>query len=210
VPVAADFLKAAGEQFNFVPQRPQSEIEFKRAYAKVAFAAGLTKEQAVRIYGFEAGGNGTYDVQAGLEYQTPGARAISTALGYNQLLSTNSVELMAEQGDQFLTVLKTRAGKFGRSAKEDVRNKIDVLQLMVNFSRTVRMIGPSMRSSRTHTKGLGIHAMNLDIDIGPLLQTQNLWTSVVFARRRGFKESLTAAELEMMNLTGDGNGSIWS
>jgi len=55
-------------------------------------------------------------------------------------------------------------------------------------------------------KGLGIHAMNLDIDIGPLLQTQKLMDSVVFARRRGFKESLTAAELEMMNLTGDGNG----
>ena len=30
--------------------------------------------------------------------------------------------------------------------------------------------------------------------------------SVVFARRKGFAETLTAAELEMMNLTGDGNG----
>jgi len=151
-PVAADFLKAAGEQFNFVPQRPQSEIEFKRAYAKVAFAAGLTKEQAVRIYGFEAGGNGTYDVQAGLEYQTPGARAISTALGYNQLLSTNSVELMAEQGDQFLTVLKTRAGNLDGVPKKTLENKIDVLQLMVNFSRTVPDDWASMRSSRTHLK----------------------------------------------------------
>ena len=30
--------------------------------------------------------------------------------------------------------------------------------------------------------------------------------SVVFARRKGISETLTAAELEMMNLTGDGNG----
>jgi hypothetical protein len=30
------------------------------------------------------------------------ARAISTALGYNQLLTTNSVELLAEKGDQFV------------------------------------------------------------------------------------------------------------
>jgi hypothetical protein len=80
VPVVADFLKSAEEQFNFVPQRPQSEIEYKRAYAKVASAAGLTKEQAVRIYGFEPGGNGTYDVQAGLEYPALGARASTTAL----------------------------------------------------------------------------------------------------------------------------------
>ena len=30
--------------------------------------------------------------------------------------------------------------------------------------------------------------------------------SVNFARRKGFSGTLTAAELEMMNLTGDGNG----
>ena len=41
---------------------------------------------------------------------------------------------------------------------------------------------------------------------GPLLQTQKLLDSVVFAHRKGFDRTLTAAELEMMNLTGDGNG----
>ena len=50
VPVVADFLQAALEQFDFQPQMPQKEIEYKRAYAKAAAAAGLTKEQAVRIY----------------------------------------------------------------------------------------------------------------------------------------------------------------
>ena len=80
------------KHFGFKPQAPQSEVAFKQAYAKVASAAGLTKEAAVKIYGFESGGDGKYDVQAGLEYETPGAHAISTALGYNQLLSTNSVE----------------------------------------------------------------------------------------------------------------------
>jgi hypothetical protein len=54
--------------------------------------------------------------------------------------------------------------------------------------------------------GLGIHAAILDRDIGPLLQTQKLINSVLFARRRGLQEPLTAAELELMNLTGDGNG----
>src|ERR1700726_1101844 len=39
IPVVADLLKAAAEQFQFAPQRPASEIEFKRAYARVASAA---------------------------------------------------------------------------------------------------------------------------------------------------------------------------
>src|ERR1700687_5398042 len=64
LPVIADFLKAAAEQFGFVPDRPQSELEFKRAYAKAASAAGLTKDQIVGVYAFETGGHGTYDMQA--------------------------------------------------------------------------------------------------------------------------------------------------
>jgi hypothetical protein len=55
-------------------------------------------------------------------------------------------------------------------------------------------------------KGLGLHALNLDIDIGPLLQTRKLLDSILHARGRGIARRLTAAELEMMNLTGDGNG----
>ena len=42
VPVVADFVAAARQQFKFVPRFPQSETEFKRVYAKVALAAGLT------------------------------------------------------------------------------------------------------------------------------------------------------------------------
>lgn len=63
---------------HYQPQMPQSEIEYKRAYAKVAAAAGLTKAQAVRIYGFESGGNGRYDVQAGLEYRASGSSNASS------------------------------------------------------------------------------------------------------------------------------------
>ena len=48
--------------------------------------------------------------------------------------------------------------------------------------------------------------MVLDIDVGPLLQTHKLLTSVLFARAKGYTRPLSAAELEMMNLTGDGTG----
>src|SRR5665213_2240416 len=144
IPVVADLLKAALEHFQFVPQQPANDIEFKRAYARVASVAGLTREQAVRVYAFETGGNGTHASQSGFH----GTRAISTAIGYNPLLTTNSVELVAEQGN----------------------------------------------------------AMVLDIDVGPLLQTHKLLTSVIFARQKGYTRPLTAAELEMMNLTGDSTG----
>jgi hypothetical protein len=39
-----------------------------------------------------------------------------------------------------------------------------------------------------------------------MLQTHKLLTSVFFARAKGYNRPLTAAELEMMNLTGDGTG----
>jgi hypothetical protein len=211
VPVVADFLQSAAKHFNFVPQRPQSEIEFKRAYAQVAAAAGLTREQAVHIYGFESGGNGKYDVQAGLERLSPAApapaaHAISTALGYNQLLATNTVELLAEKGEQFLRTLRGRAAELTGDDRKALERKIAVLKAMVDFSRSVPDDWSQHDRLASSPKGLGVHAMNLDLDVGPLLQAQKLRDSVVFARARGYAAPLTAAELEMMNLTGDGNG----
>jgi len=206
VPVVADLLEAAAQEFRFVPQQPQNELEYKRAYARVAAAAGITKEQAVRIYAFESSGNGKYDVQAGLEYPRPGAQAISTALGYNQLLSTNSVELLAEKGDQFIRALQAKAAASSTEAKAALLKKIAVLKAMIAFSRTVPDSWSAHDRLANTPKGWGIHALNLDIDVGPLLQTQKLLDSIVFARKQGYDATLTAAELEMMNLTGDGNG----
>jgi hypothetical protein len=206
VPVVADFLRAAAKEFNFVPQQPRSEIEFKRAYAKVAAAAELTREQVVRIYGFEAGGDGKYDVQAGLEQPKPGAQAVSTALGYNQLLATNSVELMAEKGDQFIKTLITKAAGSTDEAKKTLQKKLAVLKTMIAFCRSVPDTWSAHDRLANTPKGLGVHALNLDLDVGPLLQTQKLLDSIVFARAQGYGAVLSAAELEMMNLTGDGNG----
>jgi hypothetical protein len=206
VPVVADFLAAAKQEYNFTPRRPQSDIEFKRAYAPIAAAAGLTRDQAVRIYGFEATGNGTYDLQAGLEYNKPGARAITTALGYNQLLATNSVELMAESGDKFIASLAAKANGLPEKEKAALQNTIAVVKTMIAFARSVPDDWSQHEILAGTPKGLAVHAMNLDLDVGPLLQTQKLLDSVVFARRKGYGAALTAAELEMMNLTGDGNG----
>ena len=117
IPVVADFLQNASEQFGFVPQRPASELDFKRAYAKAALASGVTRDQIVGVYVFETGGNGNYDSQAGLVPYRPGARAISPAVGYNQLLSTNSVSLLAEHGGRLTAILRQKANTLSDSAK---------------------------------------------------------------------------------------------
>ena len=205
VPVVADFLAAAHQEFKFAPRLPQSEIEFKRAYAKVALAAGLTRDQIVRIYGFEASGNGSYDVEAGLEYNKHG-RAITTALGYNQLLATNSVEILAEKGSEFIKALEVKVAAIPGTPQQALDGKIEVLRRMVAFARSVPDAWNQHEILANTPKGLGVHALNLDLDIGPMLQTQKLVDSVVFARRKGFSRTLSAAELEMLNLTGDGNG----
>jgi hypothetical protein len=206
IPLVADLLKAAAEHFQFAPQRPASEVEFKRAYARVAAAAGLTREQAVRVYAFETGGNGNHDMQAGLEYARPGAHAISTAMGYNQLLTTNSVELLAEQGSEIVLALSEKAAQLSGNPRKTMDHKIAVLKRMVAVARSVPDEWAQHEKLGDTPQGWALHAMVLDIDVGPLLQTHKLLTSVIFARAKGYARPLSAAELEMMNLTGDSTG----
>lgn len=204
LPMVPDLVQAAVEQFQFSPQRPASDAEFKRAYARVAAAAGLTREQAVRVYAFETGGNGNYDMQSG--YRGPGTRPISTAIGYNQLLTTNSVELFAEQGDAILRALQAKAAAQSGAARKAMEGKIAVVKKMVAFAQSVPDTWSEHEKLADTDKGWALHAMVLDIDVGPHLQTHKLLTSVIFAKQKGYTRPLTAAELEMMNLTGDGTG----
>jgi hypothetical protein len=202
IPLVGDLLQAANEHFQWTPQKPATEVEFKRAYARAAAAAGLTREQAVRVYSFETGGNGNYDMQSGLR----SGRAISTAIGYNQLLTTNSVELLAEQGHEFVGELMQRAAQLPAPQRKAMDQKIAVLKKMVAFARSVPDDWSAHERLADTPQGWALHAMVLDIDVGPLLQTHKLLTSIIFARAKGFNRPLTAAELEMMNLTGDGTG----
>jgi hypothetical protein len=202
IPVVADLVKAAAEHFQWTPEQPANDLEFKRAYARFASAAGLTREQAVRVYAFETGGNGTHASQSGFH----GSRAISTAIGYNQLLTTNTVELLAEQGPEIVKVLTGKAAGLSGPARQTMDHKIAVLRKMVALARSVPDEWALHEKIGDTPQGWALHAMVLDIDVGPLLQTHKLLTSVIFARQKGYTRPLTAAELEMMNLTGDGTG----
>jgi hypothetical protein len=202
IPVVADLLKAAADHFQWTPQQPANDLEFKRAYARVASAAGLTREQAVRVYAFETGGNGNHASQSGFH----GTHAISTAIGYNQLLTTNSVELLAEQGREFVRALMEKAAPMSGSQRTAMDHKIAVLKKMVMLANSVPDEWAQHEKLGDTPQGWALHAMVLDIDVGPLLQTHKLLTSVIFARAKGYTRPLTAAELEMMNLTGDSTG----
>ncbi|MCA6125796.1 hypothetical protein J6500_28450 [Bradyrhizobium sp. WSM 1704] len=204
IPVVADFVRAAQELYQFTPQRPATEIEFKRAYARYALASGLTREQAVRVYSFETGGTGSYDVQSGIEHG--GKRAISTAIGYNQLLTTNSVELLAEQGHELIRALAEKVAQTSGPQRKPLEHKLAVLKRMVAHAKSVPDTWSEHEKIGNTAQGWAMHAMVLDIDVGPMLQTHKLLTSVIFARNKGYNRPLTAAELEMMNLTGDGTG----
>src|ERR1700750_476689 len=48
IPVVSDLVAAASQVYQWTPQRPATEMEFKHAYARYAIRAGLTAEQAVR------------------------------------------------------------------------------------------------------------------------------------------------------------------
>ncbi len=101
---------------------------------------------------------------------------------------------------------ESKAAGLKGKPKALLEKKIAILERMIAVSKSVPDDWNEHEKLGNTPEGLGIHALNLDIDVGPLLQTQKLLDSVVFARRKGHEKVLTAAELEMMNLTGDGNG----
>jgi len=90
--------------------------------------------------------------------------------------------------------------------RQAMDRKIAVLKRMVAYARSVPDEWAQHEKLGDTPQGWALHAMVLDIDVGPLLQTHKLLTSVIFARAKGHTRGLSAAELEMMNLTGDGTG----
>src|SRR5206468_4252998 len=102
--------------------------------------------------------------------------------------------------------LTERAARLPGAQRAAIERKIAVLKRMVAFARSVPDEWAAHEKLANTPQGWGAHAMVLDLDVGPLLQTHKLLTSVIFARNKGYTRPLTAAELEMMNLTGDGTG----
>ncbi len=205
-PALADFLAAARTEYGFVPVTI-TEREFKRRYAEEAMALGLSKLQVVRVYALETGGRGTFDMQAGIDPETRKGRPISSALGYAQLLSANSISELVKYGEPFaarLTALANRPGVPGANAAA-LRAKVAALRKMQRAIRAVPNEWSEHIKFGNTPKGYGIHAVNLDADIGPWLQAIKLKGLKEEAEKAG-RPNLSGAEIELMNLSGPRTG----
>ncbi|MFM1813686.1 MAG: hypothetical protein RLZ98_381 [Pseudomonadota bacterium] len=206
IPGVADMLAAAKRYYGFVPERI-AESEFKLRYARESVRLGLTKDQVVRVYALETGGRGTFDMQAGIHPIKRTGQPISTALGYAQLLNANSISELVAHGGEFVARLERLAQdpQASQSRRKRLRDKIRAVNAMRRVAKSVKNDWyVHMRLARTG-KGMGIHTLNLDGDIGPLLQVIKLQGLRDLAATWGMK-NLTGAELELMNLAGPRTG----
>jgi hypothetical protein len=206
LPAVADFLAHAKRQFGFVPKRA-TEREFKQRYAIEALAVGLSKDQVVRVYALETGGLGTYDMQSGINPVTRQGRPISSALGYAQLLHANTTGELVKHGEAFarrLTVMAQLPGTPPQRTAE-LRAKAAILRKMLRAARSVPNEWSAHQRFAMTPPGLGIHVLNLDADVGPWIQVLKLKSLKDSAARHGL-QSLSGAEIELMNLAGPGTG----
>jgi hypothetical protein len=206
IPVVADFLQNARQIYGFVPDL-LPEREFKRRYAVEALRIGLTKAQVVRVYAFETGGKGTADMQSGIDPIKKEGKAISTALGYAQLLAANSLDELVKHGPTFadrLAQMATDRSLAPQRAK-DLAQKSAILRRMIAKARSVPNVWASHITYARTPEGMGIHALNLDGDVGPWLQVIKLQGLREDGAKAG-RFTLTPAELELMNLSGPATG----
>jgi hypothetical protein len=204
IPVVSDFLRNAEAVYGFTPERV-SEDDFMIYYAMEAIKLGLTRDEVVRVYALETGGMGTHDLQSGYNPKT--GRAASTALGYAQLLAANTIEQLRKDGLEFAARLERQAeeGSISGTKSSSLRAKAAILRRMIADALKVRENWPAHVAYAKTEKGLGMHAINLDGDIGPWLQVVKLRGIKEFAARKGLA-NLTGAQLELMNLSGPAHG----
>ena len=203
IPLVADFLREAEAVYGFKPDRV-SEDDFMISYALEAIRLGFTRDQVVRLYALETGGMGTHDLQSGFSPRT--GRAASTGIGYAQLLAANSIEQVRKEGAEFAARLDRLAAEAGSSSKaQALQTKAVCVRRMIADARKVPESWAAHTAYAKTANGLGMHALNLDGDVGPWMQTIKLRGIMEFAAKKGITR-LTGAELEMMNLAGPGSG----
>ena len=113
---------------------------------------------------------------------------------------------MWEYGSDIAKELRQKAQIASGTEKTKLLEKAAVVDRMTAKARTVPHNWGAQSELAKTDAGLGMHAMTMDKDVGPLLQIHKLRTSITFLRRKGVTRPLSGAELEMLNLTGDGNG----
>lgn len=203
-PGIAEFLAYAREQYAFEPERIP-EREFKLRYAREALALGLTGDQVVRVYALETSGLGTADMVSGVHPIKKTGKPISSAIGYAQLLTANTTDELVKHGGKFLARLKAMAGDRGISPerREALVVKHDKLAEMLKAAKSIPHKWDAHVAFARTERSMGIHAINVDGDIGPWLQVVKLQGLKEMADKAGMS-NLNGAEIELMNLAGPG------
>lgn len=205
-PGMAEFLAYAEAEYGFKPERIP-EREFKLRYAREAVGLGLTADQVIRVYALETSGLGTADMVAGIHPIKKTGTPISTAIGYAQLLVANTTDELVKHGPRFLARLKAMAADRGLdpARRRALADKHDRLAAMLKAARAVPHRWDQHVAFARTRRGMGIHAINIDGDIGPWLQVVKLHGLKEMAEKAGIA-ALTGAEIELMNLAGPGTG----
>lgn len=204
-PTAAEYLELAKRVYDFDPERIP-EREFKRRYAAEALSLGLNKRQVIRVYALETGGRGTADMVAGVHPITGRGTPISSAIGYAQLLSANTINVLQAHGD----TIERRLGRLHAQADSAARrnrlaDKIEAIKKMRAVVAKIPARWSAQRALARTDRGKAMHAINIDGDIGPWLQVKKLRDVKNYGLRAGY-ERLESEQLELMNLAGPGTG----
>ncbi|HEY9683437.1 MAG TPA: hypothetical protein V6C86_17795 [Oculatellaceae cyanobacterium] len=197
-----------------------SEADFKRRYAEESIFIGkqynlnkATVENLVkRIYAFEDGGWGTYNTLSSMpqalmnddQKNSLGKfHPSSSALGYNQLLLKDTVNDIAHHGAAISARLEQLATQHPDRAKvlHDKAKLVTDLQDVILHRANPDMKIPADKHKRFYASSGEIekaaHSLNLDGDIGPVIQSQELNNLLAYARDNKFDDFLnTKATLE--------------
>lgn len=202
------------------------EKDFKLAYAREAQRYGVSAEQVIGVYALETGGKGPYDLVSGegitrndkCKLVKRGGRPLSSALGYFQLLNANTSSTVAgnargEKAERFSNRLRALAKESRGKRKRELKNKAKMLDRMIaDMNKAVARMDVRKNNWNEFRKlgrtklGHAIHALNLDLDIGPMIQMSKLAFVRSYAIKKGLGDP-ASDRLELMNLVGYPRGA---
>jgi len=225
LPRADDLRLAMRELYDHkLPQ--YQEKDFKIAYAREAKRHGLSAEQVIGVYALETGGLGPFDRVSGEIPKINGkckvekyvGQPLSTALGYFQLLNANTSSTLAAnargpEAQRFSNRLRAKADEAKGKRKRELKQKAKLMDRMVkDMDQAIARMNveknnwAEFRALGKTKLGYAIHALNLDVDIGPMIQMSKLAFVRNYAIEKGLGD-VASDRLELMNLVGYPRGA---
>lgn len=198
-----------------------AEKDFKLSFAREAKRYGLSAEQVIGVYALETGGLGPFDRVSGEIPQMNSkckvvkyvGQPLSTAIGYFQLLNANTSSTVAgnargPESERFANRLREKAKQERGGRKRELKKKAKLVDRIVKdmdvaISRmnVTKNNWAEFRELGRTKLGRAVHALNLDPDIGPMIQMSKL----TFVRNKAVEKGLgnvPSDRLELMNLVG--------